>query len=805
MWSIFHNALLLLSPFTPLNFAPVKEISHLSQGYGQVPLTDGGSWQAAFEQAQDVVARMTLEEKVNLTTAMTGPCQANSGGVPRLGIPGLCFNDGPAGPRYTDFITQWPSAFTVAASFDRQLVEERAVRIGKEFRGKGINVELGPVTGGPLGRSPYAGRNWEAFTSDPYLSSTLSFLTVRGMQSSGLITCAKHYILYEQEPVCDGPLDNEGGRTGCRDVSSEVDDKTIKELYLPSFAETVRAGTGAIMCSYNKINGTAACESDDALNRILKDELGFKGLYLKADFETSTLRYTELVRDQSDFGATHSTAASALGGMDMELPGEYWYGRRLLNAVRKGHVPEKRLDDMVHRILTPWYASKQHIDYPEVNYQKYDLSDQVEVNGKVFRNEHVDNRGDDHLFARKVAAESTVLLKNSGVLPLKGIRRIGVFGSDADYPPTLSGCGPDLFCMVESKRRYWNGTVTIGGGSGAAYADYIAAPIEALSLRARQERIRVDHVLHDDRAHFDAMSWVAYQSEICIVFVSLFLVEGWDREHLRLDKEGEELIKHVEKHCSGEVVVVLHAGGQVIVEDWIDLPKIGAVIFAGYPGQETGNAIVEVLWGDVNPSAKLPFTMGKKPSDWPKDNLVRHMGKGSYPKAIFEERLAIDYKWFDKHNITPRYEFGYGLSYTTFEMSTLQIAEQWTKDPDTIQKTNEVYDGRRGLYDILYVARVNVTNTGEVPGAEVAQLYMTYPITEKDQPPKHLRGYGKIYLYPSQTGVIEFPLRKKDLSVWDVKRQKWVIPTGRFTFRAGNSSAHKSLSLRAELKVDSVH
>ncbi|OCF44035.1 hypothetical protein I317_02143 [Kwoniella heveanensis CBS 569] len=338
----------------------------------------------------------------------------------------------------------------------------------------------------------------------------------------------------------------------------------MRELYLPSFAETVRAGTGAIMCSYNKINGTAACESDDALNRILKDELGFKGF---------------------DFGATHSTVPSVLGGMDMELPGEYWCtymqltsfrtdGERLLEAVRKGRVSEKRLDDMVHRILTPWYASKQNGDYPKVNYQKYDLSDRVDVNGKVFRNEHVDNRGDNHLFARKVAAESTVLLKNSGVLPLKGVRRIGVFGSDADYPPTLSGCGPDLFCMVESKRRYWNGTVTIGGGSGAAYADYIAAPIEAISWRARQERIRVDQVLHDDSAHYGAMSWVAYQSEVCIVFVSLFLVEGWDREHLRLDKEGEELIKHVEKHCSGEVVVVLHAGGQLIVEDWVSASSL---------------------------------------------------------------------------------------------------------------------------------------------------------------------------------------------------------------------------------------
>ncbi|WWC71463.1 uncharacterized protein I206_105421 [Kwoniella pini CBS 10737] len=781
MWSLLKNALLTLSPFIPSSLIFSDNPQSASKAY-HGPFTDGGAWSEAFENAREVTKHMTIEEKVNLTTAVTGPCQANSGGVTRLNIPGLCFNDGPSGPRYTDFVTQWPSEFTAAASFDRDLVEERARRIGKEFRGKGINVQLGPVTGGPLGRSPYAGRNWEAFTPDPYLSSTLSFLTVKGMQESGLITCAKHYILYEQEPVCVGPLDDEGGRTGCKDVSSEVDDKTMKELYLPSFAETVRAGTGAVMCSYNKINGTAACESDDALNRLLKDELGFKGF---------------------DFGATHSTIPSVLNGMDMELPGEYYYGQRLLRAIKKGSITESRLDDMVHRILTPWYAAKQHIYYPKINYQKYDLSDKKEVNGHTWKNEHVDVRGDNAIYARKVAAESTILLKNSGVLPLRSLRRIGVFGTDADYPSTLSGCGPDLFCLVNSKRRYWNGTVTIGGGSGAAYADYIAAPIEAISLRARQNGIRVDHVLQDDSAHYGSMGWIAYQSEICLVFVSLFLVEGWDREHLKLDKKGEDLIKHVEKNCAGEVVVVIHAGGQVIVEDWIDLPKIGAVLFAGYPGQETGNALVDILWGDVNPSAKLPFTMGKSPKDWPTDNIVRKMGKGHYPVSKFAEGLAIDYKWFDKQHIAPRFEFGFGLSYTNFEFSGFDIIERYEKDKDSIQKTNEKYLGQAGLYDTLYVARVNVTNIGKVPGAEVPQLYMSFPESEKEQPPKHMRGYGKKYLEVGQIATFEFPLRKKDLSVWDVKQQLWKIPHGTFTFRVGNSS--RSLPLEMDFSIYSSH
>ncbi|RXK42426.1 hypothetical protein M231_00416 [Tremella mesenterica] len=810
MWGILNAALYLL-PATITKWHTEDQQTHyepLRPTY-RGPLADGGlAWTQAFKMARDVVANMTILEKVNLTTAVVGPCQANSGGVPRLGIPGLCFNDGPSGPRYTDFVTQFPSPFTAAASFDRDLIEERAIRIGGEFVGKGINVELGPITGGPLGRSPFAGRNWEGFSPDPYLSSTMSFLTVRGMQSSGLITCAKHYFLYEQEPVCTGPV-VDGGRTDCHDVSSEVDDKTVHELYLPSFAEAVRAGTGSVMCSYNRINGTASCQNDDSMNRLLKDELNFQGF---------------------DFGAAHSTVPSALAGMDMELPGEFFCkssgiltrtmliiqdGRRLYDAVLLGEVPTSRLDDMAQRILTPYFAQGQYREYPAVNYQKFNLRDSVEVHGMTFRNLHINNKGDNHLLARKIAAESTVMLKNSGVLPLNGVKRIGIFGTDADYPATMSGCGPDLFCGVASDRWYWNGTVTIGGGSGAAYADYIAAPLEAISLRARREGARVDYVAHDDPAHFGAMSWIASQSEVCLVFVSLFLVESWDRENLRLDKGGEELIQHVEGSCAGEVVVVLHIGGQVVMEDWIDLPNIGAVLFAGYPvGQETGNAIVDVLWGDVNPSAKLPFTIGRMASDWPTGNIVRDMSQSTkdiphsppngkretYPRSVFSEGTAIDYKWFDKWSIEPRFEFGFGMSYTSFELSYLSLSEEYRPQSDTIQNTNERYEGSADLYDILYVARVKVTNIGKVAGAAVPQLYMSFPSSEPDQPPNHLRGFAKPSLIPGQATVVEFPLRKKDLSVWDVERQLWRIPNGVFIFRVGQSSRDLPLLLESRIK-----
>lgn len=229
-------------------------------------------------------------------------------------------------------------------------------------------------------------------------------------------------------------------------------------------------------------------------------------------------------------------------------------------------------------------------------------------------------------------------------------------------------------------------------------------------MRARSQGIRVDHVLHDDAMHFESMAYIASQSEVCLVFVSVFLMEAWDREPgLKLDHEGEELIKHVERNCAGEVVVVMHIGGTVIVEDWIDLPKVGGVVFAGYPGQDSGNAIVDILWGDVNPSGKLPFTMGKSTADWPTGNIVRETSTSSalfgnaevHPRAVFSEGLAIDYKWFDKWNIEPRYEFGFGLSYTSFEMADLRVERSHQPAVDTVQATNEKYEGEAGLMTSL--------------------------------------------------------------------------------------------------------
>ncbi|GAB1520969.1 hypothetical protein RhiTH_004058 [Rhizoctonia solani] len=316
------------------------------------PLANGGSaWESAFAKAKDIVSQMTLEEKVNIVTGIghLSRCAGNTGAVPRLCIPALCMQDGPAGVRPADFASQFPAQVTVAATWDRDLIYDRAVALAAEFKGKGVHVMLGPVTGGPLGRSPLGGRNWEGFSADPYLSSVGSYLSVKVTQDQGVVATSKHYSVYEQETNrnLNVPVP---GANNLIPISSDVDDATFHETYLLSFAEAVRAGSGSIMCAYNRVNGSHSCEDDYTLNKILKGELNFQGYVM------------------SDWFAQWNNADSALGGMDMSMPGTGFWGSALVSLINNGTVPTARLDDMVHRILTPYYALGQDEGYPSVQY-----------------------------------------------------------------------------------------------------------------------------------------------------------------------------------------------------------------------------------------------------------------------------------------------------------------------------------------------------------------------------------------------------------------------------------------------------
>ncbi|CAE6420787.1 unnamed protein product, partial [Rhizoctonia solani] len=711
------------------------------------PLANGGSaWKHAFAKAKEVVSKMTLEEKVNITTGIgsSSTCAGNTGAVPRLNIPTFCLQDGPAGVRPADFASQFPAQVTVAATWDRDLIYDRAVAIADEFRGKGVHVALAPVTGGPLGRSPLGGRNWEGFSADPYLSSIGSYITVKGIQDRGVVATSKHYSLYEQETYRNQKLlpPRYNGTYHPLPISSDVDDATFHETYLLSFVEAVRAGTGSIMCSYNRVNGSHGCEDDVTLNQVLKGELDYQG-YVMSDWssrESSTIR-----------------AMSCLTGTG------FW-GADLVALVKNGTVPAGRLDDMVHRILTPYYALGQDKGFPSLQYNTSGIGSQTYLALNP-GNTNVNVQADHYKLIRKIGEESATLLKNTrahgGGIPLKKSKFVAVFGQD-------SGPNPDglLYCGSDNRRtadHANNGTNSIGGGSGAAYAPYIVTPLEGIQSRTSVNETQVNWLLNDwDLGTAKTSAKIADTS---IVFTYAYQTESRDRDNLTAWSNGDNLIKTVAAECNNTIVVV-HSGQQILMDDWIEHPNITAVIFAYYPGQETGNAIASILFGEVNPSGKLPFTIAKSASDYAPNGIFTE--NVTDPHIVFEEGNLIDYRWFDAKNITPRFEFGFGLSLTTFNYSNLKIRSTPGNPIDGIQLTKEPFDGSGTLYDIAYTVTATVKNTGSINGCEVTQLYLSYPSTQTSQPLRSLRGFDKLCLNRGESKTTSFKLRQKDYAVWDV-------------------------------------
>ncbi|KAF5350817.1 hypothetical protein D9758_010381 [Tetrapyrgos nigripes] len=761
-------------------FAQWLDVASLDSGnstkWPAPALTGGKSWGDAYAKASALVANMTLAEKVNVTSGILGPCVGNLGGVPRLGIEGFCLEDGPAGVRPVHGTSQFPSGLATAATWDVDLIYQRSHSMGKEFYDQGVHIALAPVTGGPLGRAPRMSRNWEGWYADPYATGIASYLSVKGLQDAGVAATSKHFIAYEQET-----FRNQYNRTEPysifpageqRSISSNLDDKTTHEIYLWSFAEAVRAGTAHMMCSYNEVNQTQACHNAYTQNHLLKGELGFQGSII------------------SDWGGQHDNVASALGGLDMAMPGSGYgqifgslWGENLLELAQNGTIPEDRIDDAAIRILMPWFwLGQDQAKLPEVN------AIPAYYNGP---NGYRDIREAETAgLVRRIGAEGATLLKNSGVLPLKKPQRIAVLGNDAtDNAIGTNACGTGY---RDCPKDNLNGTMSMGGGSGYAYAPYLVTPLDVLKARSVKTGAEISAITLDTGVNASIQSLLP-NSDVVIVFVNSWAVEGFDRADIKLHPNHDALIAAA-VNSSSNVIVVMHIPGVVDVERWIDNDNVTAVIAAWYPGQEAGNAIVDVLYGDVNPSGKLPFTWAKSYDDYYPNTIIADAVTA--PQSNFTEGIFIDYRWFDAQNITPRYEFGYGLSYTTFEYSDLLLDESTAhSDELAIQETNEAFAESEytSLYDVLFTVSATVTNSGNVTGSEVAQLYASIP--EDDQPPRVLRGFDKVKdLAPGASSTVSFELRLKDLSVWDVVKQRWYVPRGEFTFSVGPSSRVLPLS-----------
>ncbi|KAL7619941.1 beta-glucosidase [Parahypoxylon ruwenzoriense] len=790
--------------------------------------TGGPGWEEAYEKAREFVGGLTLLEKVNLTTGTGNQadlCTGNTGSLPRLGFRHLCLQDGPVGVRYTDLNSVFPAGISAAATWSRSLLRRRGEAIGQEFSGKGIDVHLGPVVG-PLGRDPAGGRNFEAFGPDPYLSGVAVAETIAGTQGAGVVASVKHYILNEQEHFRSG-------------ISSNLDDKTMHEVYLWPFADAVRAGVASVMCSYNQINNTFACENSYVLNKLLKNELGFQGFVV------------------SDWGAQHSSVGSALAGLDMTMPGEgfgvgaayssFW-GGALTEAVLSGAVPQWRLDDMVVRILAAFYKVGRDTKQIDINYSSWTNATEgpqywAAKMGNTTINKHVDVQGDHGELIREMGAKATVLLKNvGGALPLVKPESVAVVGEDAqDNPDGPNGC-VDRICN--------NGTLAMGWGSATAEYPYLVSPATALQKQAEADGT----VFINVKGNFDldAARAAASNSSVAIVFANANSGEGYttldgnfgDRNNLTLWKGGDELIQAVAS-VNPNTVVVIHSVGPVLIDHIKTNENVTAILWAGLPGQESGNSLADVLYGRVNPQGRTPFTWGKGAEDWGVSILFNSTSVA--PQQDFAEGAFIDYRYFDREEIEPSFEFGFGLSYTNFTYSNLtaglrdsgiyrpaggttppaptygevdldpahalmpegfekipRMIYPWVNSASVPNTTEEIPPGARNasaqpvlpaggpsggnpnLYAVLYAISVNITNSGEVAGVEIPQLYISHG--GPNEPKVVLRGFDEVSLEPGETKTVVFNVTYRDLSNWNTEIQDWRLTGYPKTAYVGASS-----------------
>ena len=686
-------------------------------------------------RAELLVAQLTLDEKLQLVHGwglcgipIGGPTQGLHGagfipGIPRLGIPDFDSNDGPAGVgncggRPNGAGTVLPPSIAMAASWDLDLAFDYGKLIGIEQRRQGFNEWYGAAIG--LAREPRNGRTFEYHGEDPVLSGKMLVPKIRGAQHTGLIATLKHYAGNQQE-------------TNRQTSSSNIDERTLRELYLLHFEIAVKESeVGSVMCSYNKLNGVYACENTHLLNDILKDDWGFDGFVI------------------SDFGATHSTALAANSGLDEEQFRGQFFAAELKAAVLAGDVPMARLDDMVRRKLRSAIAAGL-LDNPPAVIQPVDFAAGKKV-------------------AQRVAEQSIVLLKNAhDALPLNArhVRSIAVIGSHADLA-VLTGSGSGQVLPPEGPAVPPSCDLVGPGPSHWCQVWIPSSPLQAIRALAPHADVQFD--AGTDPA---AAAALAAHSDVAIVFANQWELEGVDLQTLHLPDNQDDLIGRVAAVNARTIVVLEH--GSPVVMPWIH--DVEAVLATWYPGIRGGEAIANILFGEVNPSGKLPITFPRTEADLP-------TGPNPPDPAALEvnytEGLLMGYRWFDARAIEPLFPFGHGLSYTRFAYSHLEVTPMGK-------------DGDRGL-----LVSFDVRNSGDRAGAEVAQVYLKLP-DSTGEPPKRLVGWDKLVLRPGQTKHVRVKLAPERLAYWNIAANTWATASGQYKIFVGSSS--RDLRLQDNVRI----
>ena len=677
------------------------------------------------QRADMVVAQMTLDEKISFVHGpggfqAAGP-RSNGGagmipGIPRLGLPDVQLADSAVGVRAAAERGRYATLLpsTIAGAATWDL--KRAYEYGELIGRELRDQQYNSSLGGgvDLMREPRNGRNFEYMGEDPILAGKMLSEFVKGMQSQKVIADVKHYAFNDQE-------------TARNSYNVRMDKRTMRETDLLAFEIAITEGQpGMVMCSYNKLNGDWACENSYLLNDLLKKTWGFKGFVV------------------SDWGATHSTAKAALNGLDNEQPGgdlsRSRFGDALKKAVESGEVPMSRLDDMVHRIVRTEFAAGIVDDPPK---------------GRV-----VDPfRGADT--AQAVAEEGSVLLKNAAnQLPLNAslVTSIAIIGSHADTS-VLSGGGS---AQVDPP----------GGGAsrfGGPPVWFPSSPLKAIGKKAPRAKVQ-----YNDGADPAAAAALAKASQIAIVFVNEPTSEGRDMRSLTLSNKQDDLVGAVSA-ANPHTIVVLETGGPAAMP-WIN--KVNAAIEIWYPGIRGAEALANLLFGDVNPSGKLPATFAKSDDDLPHPAVPGMQptsaaggpggGRGMAGFDLdYTEGLKVGYKWFDAENKQPLFAFGHGLSYTTFSYSGLKATM------DSVSFT--------------------IRNTGRRAGAEIAQVYASLP-EAANEPPKRLVAWEKVLLKPGESKVVTLKLEPKLLSVFSEQKDDWELLSGQYKFSVGGSSRSTPLT-----------
>lgn len=650
---------------------------------------------------EKIISEMTLEEKAGLCS---GRDFWHTKAVERLGIPSVMMCDGPHGLRkqkgegdhlgINESIQTvcYPTASALASSFDRDVLSRLGHALGQECQAEDVGMLLGP--GLNMKRSPLCGRNFEYFSEDPFLSGELAAAYIKSLQSEGVAACVKHFAANNQE-------------TRRMSGSSQVDERTLHEIYLPAFETAVKEGkTRGVMCAYNAVNDTFCAENRELLTGILREKWGYNGMVV------------------TDWGAVKDRVKGLLAGLDLEMPGGPGVqDAKIVEAVKSGKLNECVLDEAVRNVL-------QFVK---------DYVQQRKPGTEIDRAELSEKSGE-------LAAECAVLLKNDGVLPLKKGDKVAFIGELAKSP------------------RYQ------GAGSSHINVPHPVGAVETMPEAAYAQGYDV-HKTETDEAMLDQAVTLARNVEMAVIFAGqpdAFETEGADRETMTLPENQNALIEAVTA-VQPNTVVVLHGGAPMILP-WLD--QVRAVLMMYLAGERSGEAAVQLLYGEKNPSGKLAETWALRIEDNPSYlNFPGWDGVVEYREGIY-----IGYRYYDKKKLSVQFPFGHGLSYTDFTYSDMLLDKTEIADTDTL------------------TVRCKIRNTGCCAGAEAVQLYIRDVQSTAPRPVRELKGFEKIFLQPGEEKTVLFTLDKRSFAYYEPKLHDWFVESGEFAVEIGASSRDTRLT-----------